>query len=61
VVFTPEESLALGAVIEKKLCEYNAPEDEKMLELLFEKVYPFDDRYGTMPESEITEENELEV
>ncbi|HCA31039.1 MAG TPA: hypothetical protein DEP23_16540 [Ruminococcaceae bacterium] len=60
-VFTPEESLALGAVIEKKLCEYNAPEDEKMLELLFEKVYPFDDRYGTAPESEVTEENELEI
>ena len=59
VVFTPKESLALGAVIEKKLCEYNEPEEEKMLELLFEKVYPFDDRYGTQ-ENEATEENDLE-
>jgi hypothetical protein len=59
-VFTPEESLAIGAVIEQKLCEYNEPEEEKMLGLLFEKVYPFDDRYGT-PGNENTEENELEV
>ena len=58
-VFTPEESLAIGTVIEKKLCEYNEPDTEKMLELLFEKVYPFDDRYRT-PDNAVTEEDELE-
>lgn len=44
-VFTPEESLALGAVVEKKLCEYNEPEEEEMLCRLMDKVYPQNDEY----------------
>ena len=46
-VFTPEESLTLGKVLEKMLCEYNEPEEKVMLNRLLEKVFPFDDRYGT--------------
>mgnify|MGYP000913103593 CR=1 FL=1 len=39
-VFTPEESLALGELVSKRLCEYTEPEEEKLLVALYDKVFP---------------------
>lgn len=58
-VFTPEESLALGALVVKKLCEYNEPEEVTMLERLYEKVYH--DEENETPDNALTEEDELEI
>lgn len=39
-VFTPKESLALGELISKRLCEYAESEEEKILNTLYDKVFP---------------------
>jgi len=39
-VFTPEESLALGELVSKRLCEYAEPEEEKLFSALYGKIFP---------------------
>ena len=58
-VFTPEESLALGGLVVKKLCEYNEPDEVKLLERLYEKVYR--DAENKTPDNVVTEEFEQEI
>jgi hypothetical protein len=39
-VFSPQESLALGELVSKRLCEYTEPEEETFLSALYDKVFP---------------------
>lgn len=39
-VFSPQESLALGELVSKRLCEYTEPEEETLLSTLYDKVFP---------------------
>ena len=56
-VLTPEESLALGEVIDEKLCAHSEPDETEMYIRLMEKVYP----QTTDNEPEAEQENEMEM